>query len=409
MNAFRPPKPSPPWIRLAGSVALWVLRARGVQELSIDDESIERLRALGKTPAMLCPNHPTNNEPAVLFELSKRLERPFFYVCCREAFDYFGGLWGWMLQRLGAYSLARGTLDRASFQTTRMLLGRTGIRLVVFPEGEVYSQNDTLLPFQTGVVQLAFWGLEEALKNGLEDVVLVPIAVRYRFLRSQRTAIARSLGRLERALGLETGEGTRYDRLRRIGVEVVDRLTRQFGLEFDDATPLSERMDVLKRTQLEHAARIAGVELRGGSLAEEMRRVLNAVYGVEDPGPPEGASAYDRRLWGEARAHIAPAVHELDRLQNWIAVVDGYVGEDPSDERMAHTLVRLEVEVLGRRLLGGPTVCAVRVGPSISLAASRERYRADRRGAVEEVAASLESAVQAELDALVRLHQAPTP
>ena len=48
------------------------------------------------------------------------------------------------IQALGGYSIVRGTPDRESFRMTRQILSQPGAKLVVFPEGEVYTQNDTL-------------------------------------------------------------------------------------------------------------------------------------------------------------------------------------------------------------------------------------------------------------------------
>lgn len=395
MHDFKPPKLNRFALGLANAIIPMALRARQVRAVHFDPADLERFRALRDERVVILPNHPTNTEPAIVFRLAHKARQPFHYVACREAFDRAGGLWGKFIQRLGAYSLVRGALDRQSFSMTRELLARPRTKLVIFPEGEVYSQNDSLLPFQSGVIQLAFWGLEDAVKaDANADIKLQPVAIRYSFVEEMQPAILASIARLEQAVGLSVdAHSDPYIRVRAVGSLVVAKLEQQFGLKPEEDATLGSRMDVVKRTQLERAAEIARVKLRGGALAEEMRMVVNAVHKVtQDPG--QAKTPYDRRLWEESRNHIAPALHELDRLANWIAVYDGYVAADPSSERMVHLLVRMEQEVLGRVVIKGAQEAHVRLGAPLSLAEKLPDYRQDKRRTVADVTHECENVVQ---------------
>lgn len=402
MHDFKPPKLSPPVVALANAIIPMALRARQVHRVHFSPDDLSRLRALESERVVILPNHPTNTEPAILFQLGRQVRQPFHYVCCREAFDKAGGLWGKFIQRLGAYSLVRGALDRPSFGMTRKLLSEPKTKLVIFPEGEVYSQNDSLLPFQSGVIQLAFWGIEEAREKEPDaDLKLQPVAVRYRFVEEMRPAILESIARLEKAVGLEAAGDDTYMRMRRVGELVVSKLEQQFGIKPPADAPLGERMDVVKRMQLERAAEIAQVKLRGGMLAEDMRVVVNAVHKVTQD-TALGKTTYDRRLWEESRNHIQPALHELNRLANWIAVYDGYVAADPTPERMVHLLVRMEQEVLGQVRIKGRQEAHVRLGEPISLAAHLPAYQQDKRDTVTQVTKLCEASVQELLQELAQ-------
>jgi len=401
MHDFKPPKLNRAAVAVANGIIPFALRSRQVRAVHFDSDELARFRELRKERAVILPNHPTNTEPAIVFRLSQRVGEPFHYVCCREAFDKAGGLWGKFVQRLGGYSLVRGALDRPSFAMTRQLLGKPGTKLVIFPEGEVYSQNDSLLPFQSGVIQLAFWGLEDARKaEDGADVKLQPVAIRYRFVEDMKEAILASIARLEEAVGLPVdAKGDSYARVRRVGELVVSKLEKQFGIVPVEDAKLGDRMDVVKRTQLERAAEIAKVKLRGGLLAEEMRMVVNAVHKVtQDAAQPK--TDYDRKLWEEARNHIRPALHELERLANWIAVYDGYVAADPSSERMVHLLVRMEQEVLGKVSIRGTQEAFVRIGTPLSLADHFADYQADKRQTVAGITMACETQVQEMLTSL---------
>ena len=181
-----------------------VLPRLGVVSVDYQAHDLERLRALKNERVLLVPNHPTNIEPALLFDLSCRVDQAFHFLACREAFEPLWGMWGQVIRRVGAFSVVRGTTDRASLRAMRELLARPDAKLVAFPEGEVYSQNDTLLPFNTGVFQIAFWALEDAHKAADAAVAappslyVLPIAIKYRFTRDMGPAIRAALARQER-------------------------------------------------------------------------------------------------------------------------------------------------------------------------------------------------------------------
>ena len=48
---------------------------------------------------------------------------------------------------------------------------------------------------------------------------------------------------------------------------------------------------------------------------------------------------------------------DLRRIVNSIAIYEGYIGEDPSQERFLEVITRLEVEVYGSSKVKGPLRC----------------------------------------------------
>src|SRR5205823_6060194 len=164
-----------------------------------------------------------------ILELCRRLGMTFNGMAAR---DLFRGPVGWLFQRMGAYSVQRGAPDREAIRYTRRLLAEEDRKIVVFPEGVTYEHNDLLLPFQTGVIQIGFWVLEDLEKLGKEvRLPIVPVAIKYLLIGDARAAIAGRLAALERAVGLPvpSAEGA-YERLRAIGERVMARLEREIGL-----------------------------------------------------------------------------------------------------------------------------------------------------------------------------------
>jgi 1-acyl-sn-glycerol-3-phosphate acyltransferase len=367
---FLPAHPSPLAAFVAGVLLPMALKQRQVSRVEIADADITRLQSLKDERVVLTPNHPTNTDPALVFALSRRAGIPFHYLCCREAFDGWNGWWGFFIQRLGAYSVVRGTVDRESFRYTRQILSQPKSKLVIFPEGEVYSQNDSLLPFQVGAVQLALWGREEARKTEPNaQVLLLPIALRYRFESDVTGELSFKLSRLEKKLKLpHQPNADLYARMRQVAVAVLSGVEREYSLpeSSNDATAgLTPRFMAAKNAALTRAANLLEVgELPKGSTPEQMRVLLHRaeqeLHAPEDGSTP-GAISEQRR------ARFQLAWRDLERLANWIAIYDGYAAQNPSLERIAEVIFRLENDVLGKATHAGNRIATVKAGEPLSL------------------------------------------
>jgi hypothetical protein len=395
---FVSPRPSRAVIGLTRTLLTWILQTRHVIEVEYRREDLECLGALREQRVLLLPNHPTSCDPAIIYHLSKTVNQPFYFLCAREVFDRGLGCWGWLIRRCGAYSIVRGTADRRSFKMTRELLARPTVRLVIFPEGEVYSQNDSLLPFHSGVTQLAFWAQADLLRGGVEESIhIVPVALKYRFVEDMQVPILMALRRLESALGLPHNSADEpYPRLRRIGETVVGKLEAEYGLARSDQPPLAGRMDALKEAIVGRVAHALGVQTPSTDLPQRMRFLINALHRVTDEAPGDQC-LYDRRLRDDDRRRARPLLRDLDRLANWIAVYDGYVAAHPTPERMADTIRRLEVEVLGRTYCIGKQRCVVHVGEPLTIADYQEQYAASKSETVDSLTRKLEQSIRSML------------
>jgi Acyltransferase len=402
---FRPPREHPLLIRLTQAALPLILRARRIVCIHVAEGEWEHLEALRGSRGILSANHPTTNDPLIAFELSRRLGEPFNYLACRDIFD---GLYGSLIQRLGAYSILRGLPDREAIRATRRLLAERDRKVVIFPEGETYEHNDLTIPFQQGVTQIGFWAMEDLQKEGREPrLPVLPVAVKYRCARDARGAIDASLRSLEGALCLSRAPGAGfYERLRRVGERVLAAVEAEFGLKSAAGAPLAERVQATKEHVLERVAREVG-EGRPAALPlpDQMRAMFNAVAAYADefaetPGD-YGQRQHARRL--EA-AHLL--LRDLWRLQNFLVVTDGYVAERMTAERFLDVLGRLEVEVFGAVRHRVPREAIVRLAPAIDLGQQYEAYQRQKRETVAAVTARVEASVRA---LLTELAAAGTP
>jgi 1-acyl-sn-glycerol-3-phosphate acyltransferase len=391
---FRPPRDNPWIIRAAWLAARWVARLwRRVVAIEVPEKDLDRLRALRDQRLLLCSNHPTLGDPLVILELCRRLDMRFNGMAAREIFQ---GPAGWLFQRMGAYSVLRGSPDREAIRTTRRLLAEEDRKIVVFPEGVTYEHNDLLLPFQAGVIQMGFWALEDLEKLGKETrLPIVPVAIKYLLVGDARPVIARCLAALERALGLpEAPEEDLYGRLRAVGDRVMDRLDRELGLSPAPGTPLSERITAAKEHILTHVAQELGVRLPPGAPPAERMHILDNAMAAYVAEYARSEVDYERRLHQRRLAIAKPLAADLRRLHNFLAVSDGYVAAGTTVERFVEVLGHLELEVLGRQDRRLPSRALVRIGEPLDLGDFFPEYRQNKRAAVAAATEALQRRIQ---------------
>jgi len=90
-------------------------------------------------------NHPSNFD-ALFIALAIRRRIRFMGKS-----ELFGGRWGWLLNRLGAFPVQRGVWDVEAFETAATVL-RRGRVMSIFPEGGVHTDR---VPAKSGVGHIA--------------------------------------------------------------------------------------------------------------------------------------------------------------------------------------------------------------------------------------------------------------
>ncbi|MDX1919204.1 MAG: 1-acyl-sn-glycerol-3-phosphate acyltransferase [Candidatus Caenarcaniphilales bacterium] len=241
-SSFYPPKLNLTFVRFVHALipSFCELALNGLS-VNISEDDLKKISELKDKHLLLLPNHPTEDDPYVFLEISRQLASPMNSVAAREAFDWNGGLRGKAFQALGCYSLIRGAPDRESFMTTKSLLLEGERPLVIFIEGEISNQNDIVIPFEPGVVQLAFKAQEE-LQAKSESIHLLPVAIKYKYQKGIETQIIKSIKRLEQDTGCKVSDKTSVEelveRIRVIGVKVLAVQERRLGLKPEEGLTL---------------------------------------------------------------------------------------------------------------------------------------------------------------------------
>jgi len=390
MPDFYPPKLSPPLVWVLQRASPLIAQHRYRMRLEVQPKDLEILRTLQPHRLLLLPNHPTHYDWIALFLLSARWGQPFYYLAAHERFV---GATGWFLQRMGAYSLRRGLGDRPSIAKTLELLSQPRCRLVMFPEGGFSFQNDTVMPFRPGAVQLAMQAMQRQVKQGtpveaLEDLYAVPIALKYRYQGDMAPAIEQTLKQLEKALWVFPSSTDWYERLLVIGEQVLLGFERDYGLPIAE-TVRRQRHDRIQQVK-DHILNYCEQTLKLSPNAHEPLR--ERVYRIQRSLEAQAGVLDLRTHEAIARAAV--------QLLNFNALFDGYVAANPTPERFLDTLTRLERAVFGidQPPPKGDRTVILRVGEPVNLKQHLDHYTQDRTQTVEILTEKLRSTVQASLD-----------
>lgn len=399
---FYPPKSNRFVIWLVQSrIRSTIRRKLRVTEIDISDDDLEQLRRLKRERCLLTPSHSGGFEPHIIMYLSKLLGDSYNYVAAMELFKK-SPINRWLMPRMGVYSIIRGAVDRPSFSMTRKLLAAGERWLVIFPEGETVWQNGVLIPFQQGVIQLAFKGYEDATKKDEQaHLYCVPMAIKYVYLEDMHDEIDASLARLESKLAIDDQSSTpsRYRRLRRIAETVVAANEKSQNFNPPPDSNLHDRAEQLKLHAISRLERQLGLTSSSKqNLLDRIRALFNAVDRIVHEDPQ--GSQYEQLLAAERQQAVQDHYDDLWRLLQFVALHDGYVKQSMTFERFLDVLGLLEMEVCKERKIWGPRMARVKVGKPIDLQNHTAAYTKDKREIVRVITAELEFTVRGMLQEL---------
>lgn len=397
---FRPARPSGWFIRLGGLLNRVILPRHTILDVRPEDLALLRTLPPG---CLVAPNHAHYADPQVTFEIARRAGRRVIFMATREAFDVCRGAQGWCLQRLGVFSVNRGGINTEAREFARSVLVNGVYDLLMFPEGEIYLLNDVVMPLKPGVARLALDAASELARRGRQrPIFIVPVAIKYRFLGDIGPALEATTSRLERQVLGEPRSGPLYPRIVALGKALLSRAEEKYAVKPDPGSDLYERVHRLRQTLLEGLERKHLGRVQAGFDFDRARKLMIRIQGqlLEKRGGP---GYYD--------APTAPAddplTADLDAANlcaRSVAFRHDYLIQNPSPERMAETLTKLEREVLGRHIRSplGKRRAIVRIAPPLDIQEylARGKAGASPDEVIEAVVVRLHDTLQATLDAI---------
>ena len=323
---------------------------------------------------LITPNHASHADCFTVYDLAERLGIPFYVMIAWQNFARDGALRAWILRQHGGFSVDREGNDLAAFRQAVDVLRSRRNPLVIFPEGDVYHVNDRILPFREGPAAIAL----SAARKTERPLVIVPCGIKYRYLHDPTPELVEVMARLEDSLHWRPRtEATLPERIYHLAEGALSLKEMEYYGRCSSG-PLPERIRKLidfVLTQLEGRYTLDA----GDSTVPERVKLLRQQVIRRMVELPEGSSE---------RGRCEEDIADLFFAIQLFSYPGDYVAEDPSIERIAETIDKLEEDMLGVKTatIRGSRTATVTLGEPIRVPGGRrERLSATRLTRILEV------------------------
>jgi hypothetical protein len=335
---------------------------------------------------LITPNHSSHADPLVLYRISDKVKKPFYFMAAWHVFATVNVIRQIMFRWHGCFSVDREGTDMRAFRQSVEILQNSSHPLVIFPEGEIYHTNDQVTPFRDGPAAIAL----TAKKRSKRPVICIPCAVKYKYIQDPTPELIELMSQLEeRILWRPRPDLPLLERIYRLaggllGLKELEYLGRtQEGLLPGRIKALAET--ILKRIQERY--QIQSEEAALPVRVKMCRREAIKQLELEDKDD----------LKHEMAVH-EQAMLDLDDLfivTQLFSYPGSYVASKPTIERMAETLDKFEEDVLQRHeaSIRGIRKAIVSFGQPIKV-----ELASDKKNNVHALTEILEASVQGLLD-----------
>jgi 1-acyl-sn-glycerol-3-phosphate acyltransferase len=406
MPGFWEPRPNKFWnISLEPLRRYYLHGFYGIEEVEL--LGTENLKTIAPGDgALLAPNHSHDSDPHVMMDVGKTLGRQLYFMAAWQVFLAHKGIDGWVMQRMGAFSVDREGCDRRAMRQAQDLMTR-GDWLVVFPEGEIYHTNERLTPLREGVAFMAITAqrdLDKAsrdsvsatpaspsgqeatqasqLQNG-RQIWIVPTAIKYTFTDDITPKLEAAMTNLESRLLLKTHLGTPlHERVIRFGEAMLTvKEKEKLGHSQEDAGDLPTRLHRL----IDHL--LGGLETR---YFEKTNPDDSTPLRVKTLRHSLLEKMCDEKLPDDDRRAAKDALDDLHLVLQLYSYPGDYVSTKPSVERIAETVEKFEEDLLGAATRKGNRRATVRLGAPLDV---KRHTTARARKAAAELTGRLETSI----------------
>ncbi|MBN1689214.1 MAG: 1-acyl-sn-glycerol-3-phosphate acyltransferase [Candidatus Omnitrophica bacterium] len=388
---FRPAKHCR-WI--IGTVQFWnALDLAWHNRLNLEARDLEILKSIPKDSGLiLAANHSDEMDPRIFIELARRSHLRFTYMINSEAFEQGHGLYGWLLQRLGDFSVERGGGDQAARRYAVDIVKKGHGALVMFPEGEISYLNDRVQPFKTGAVHMGLQAITETRKTDASwTAYLLPVAIKYYYRKPIKLILGKKIRAIEKRLLIHANFFTFQEKIIRIMAKILKRQ------ELINRTQrISEQLTRLKeQARLAQAALLSRVETKYPQVqinpkAQLVDRAQKMIYFLRE-------KLNRKKLFShEAGIQLQDNIKDLKESIQMAGWQPEYIDLTPSEERLAETVMKLEREVfkLKKPHPLGNRNAFVRIGPPLDLSRYVEPYQKDPSTLSHQIAEELRNKIQ---------------
>ena len=388
---FRPAKHCS-WI--IWTVQLWnAINLAWHNHLHLEARDLEILKTIPKDSGLiLVANHSDEMDPRVCIELSRRSHLRFTYMINSEAFEQWHGLYGWLLQRLGDFSVERGGGDQMARRYALDIVKKRHGILVMFPEGEISYLNDLVQPFKTGAVHIGLQAITETREtNSSWTAYLLPVAIKYYYRKPIGLILDKKIRAIEKRLLIQANFFTFQEKIIRIMANILKRQEL-----IDHTQIISEQLTQLKEeVKLAQSALLSKIETKYPQLqidpkAQLVDHAQKIIFYLRE-------QLLRKRLFShETKLQLQNNIKDLKETIQMAGWQPQYIDLTPSEERLAETVMKLEREVFKLkkpRPLDNRNAF-VRISPPLDLSRYVEPYQKDPSSIAHQIAEELHDNIQ---------------
>jgi 1-acyl-sn-glycerol-3-phosphate acyltransferase len=327
------------WLRPLGlAINRNVHLSRKYRISKIEAEGFQQVRLLSEAghAVLLAPNHSDHSDPHVIMELVARHGMRAIFMAAREIFEVHA-LASWALQSMGVFSVDRDGPDLSAIKTAISLLESGGDPLVIFPEGEIYHHHRRLDPLNEGVASIL---LKVARRlPATKQAFLVPVGLRFFHDPSVEATFGERLSRLEDRIGWTPKPLMPVDeRIHRLGTGMLALKETEY-LGYAGSGDVQFRLNQLCETLLDQLENSYPLDARAVTPPERVRALRYRIRRrLLDPENPPAAEAKNHLLDDLDRTFTALQAHSY---------IGDYLLADPTLDRRAETLLKLEEDLFG--------------------------------------------------------------
>jgi 1-acyl-sn-glycerol-3-phosphate acyltransferase len=367
--------------------------------LHLDPSDLEILKTIPKDSGLiLASNHSDEMDPRICIELSRRSHLRFTYMINSEAFEECHGLYGWLLQRLGGFSVERGGNDQAARRYAVDIVKKRQNILVMFPEGEISYLNDLLQPFKTGAVHMGLQAIIETRKtNPSWTAYIIPVAIKYRYRKPIRLILDKKIRAIEKRLLMRANLLTFQEKIIHIMAKILKReeLNARAQTIPEQLTQLNKQISeaqtvILSRIEAKYP------QLKIEPKAQLVDHAQKAIFFLREQLSQKKLFSFRDRI------RLQKDIKDIKKIIQMAGWQPQYIEPTPSEERLAETIMKLEREVfkLKKPRPLGSRNAFVRIGRPIDLDPYVEEYRRNPSTLSHRIAEELRNSIQLLIDGI---------
>jgi 1-acyl-sn-glycerol-3-phosphate acyltransferase len=318
-----------------------------------------------------------------MITVGRRSGLTFHFMAAREGFERHW-LSRFVLQRAGAFSVDREGGDIASIKTAIRILSEARFPLVIFPEGEIYHHQEELDELNEGVASIVLRATSKLSEDRRSFVV--PAAIKIFHEGSVRDSFSERLSILEERITWKPRiHKDPVDRILRLGSALLSVKEEEF---LGSARPggLPDRIKSLRKILVEQIEELHGLSNENLTIPRRIKAV-RAIIRKEltstdaRPSPEREEELYDQldRVYAAHQLYSYPGVYLL---------------ENPSVDRIAETIFKLEEDVLGKARYLGPRKAEIRFDRPIVVEDFLGKHRLNHKSGVGPLTESIRARIQ---------------